>query len=95
MMKKRSELGLGSAFFGISDPCLVKKSFFETFLSQKLTAGPGEEILKIFFAGDDVSKKFDVSEHLAPLNLDTMSVPEALVHSVRIMVAPAVVLVRR
>ena len=32
--EKRSEFGLGSAFFGISDPGLVKKSFFETFLSQ-------------------------------------------------------------
>ena len=34
---KRSEFGLGSAFFGISDPGLVKKSFLDTFVSQKLT----------------------------------------------------------
>ena len=34
--EKRSEFGLGSAFFGNSDPGLVKKSFFETFLSQKI-----------------------------------------------------------
>ena len=34
--EKRSEFDLGSAFFGISDPGLVKKSFFETFLSQKI-----------------------------------------------------------
>ena len=34
--EKRSDFGLGSAFFGISDPGLVKKGFFETFLSQKI-----------------------------------------------------------
>ena len=34
--EKRSEFDLRSAFFGISDPGLVKKSFFETFLLQKI-----------------------------------------------------------
>ena len=38
--ERRSEFGLGSAFFGIGDPGLVKKAFFESFLSEKLTGGP-------------------------------------------------------
>ena len=38
--EKKSEFRLGSAFFGISDPGLVKKTFFESFLSEKLTRGP-------------------------------------------------------
>ena len=46
-MKKRSELGLGSAFFGISDPGLVKKTFFKVFFDKKLTGGPGDEMLEI------------------------------------------------
>ena len=45
---KKSELGLGSAFFGISDPGLVKKSFFKLFFHKKLTGGPGDEIWEIF-----------------------------------------------
>ena len=36
MMKKKSELGLGSAFFGISDPGLVKKTFFKVFFHKKI-----------------------------------------------------------
>ena len=47
-MKKRSEFGLGSAFFGISDPGLVKKTFFKVFFHKKLTGGPGDEISEIF-----------------------------------------------
>ena len=46
-MKKRSDVRLGGAFFGISDPGLIKKSFFEILLSKKLTGGPGDEILEI------------------------------------------------
>ena len=46
--EKRSEFRLGSAFFGISDPGLVKKGFFETFLSKKMTGGGGNEISEIF-----------------------------------------------
>ena len=48
MMKKRSELGLGSALFGISDPGLVKKTFFKAFFHRKLTRGPGDEISEDF-----------------------------------------------
>ena len=47
MRKKRSGFGLGSAFFGISDPGLVKKAFFKVFFHKKLTGGPGDEVLKI------------------------------------------------
>ena len=47
--KQRSEFRLGSALFGISDPDLVKKSFFETFLSKKLTGGGEDEISEIHF----------------------------------------------
>ena len=49
--EERKEFRLGSAFFGISDPDLVKKSFFETFLSKEfkeLTGGGGDEISEIF-----------------------------------------------
>ena len=46
--EKRSEFGLGSAFFGISDPGLVKKTFFKVFFHKKLTGGPGDEIFEIF-----------------------------------------------
>ena len=48
--EKRSEFGLGSAFFGISDPGLVKNTFFKVFFHKKFTRGPGDEILS-FFAG--------------------------------------------
>ena len=48
MMKKRSEFGLGSAFFGISDPGLVKKTFFKVFFHKKLTGGRGDEISMVF-----------------------------------------------
>ena len=41
MMKNRSELGLGSALFGISDPGLIKKGFFETLLSKNRTGSDG------------------------------------------------------
>ena len=47
-MKKRSEFGLGSAFFGISDPGLVKKTFFKVFFHKKLTGASGDENLDIF-----------------------------------------------
>ena len=46
--EKRSGFGLGSAFFGISDPGLVKKTFFKVSFHEKLTGGPGDEILKMF-----------------------------------------------
>ena len=46
--EKRPGFGLGSAFFGISDPGLVKKTFFKVFFHKKLTGGPGDEILEIF-----------------------------------------------
>ena len=45
--EKRLEFRLGSAFFGISDPGLVKKTFFKVFFHKKLTGGPGDEILEI------------------------------------------------
>ena len=48
MMKKRSDLGPASAFLGISDPGLVKKTFFKVFFHKKLTGGPGDEISEIF-----------------------------------------------
>ena len=51
MLRKGSEFRLGSAFFGISDPGLVKKSFFETFLSKKLAGGPGDENSEMCFEG--------------------------------------------
>ena len=51
MMKKRSEFGLGSAFFDDSDPGLVKKTFFKVFFPKKSTRGPGDEILEIFVMG--------------------------------------------
>ena len=47
--EKRSEFGLGSAFFGISDPGLVKKTFFKVFFHKKLTRGPWDENLEVFF----------------------------------------------
>ena len=42
--ENKSDFRLGSVFFGISDPGLVKKCFFDTFLSQKMTRAPGDEI---------------------------------------------------
>ena len=44
MRKKRSDLGLGSALFGISDAGLVKKCSLKLFFHKKLTGGPGDEI---------------------------------------------------
>ena len=51
MMKKRSDLGLGSALFGISDPGLVKKGFFKHFFQNKLTRASGDAISGICFEG--------------------------------------------
>ena len=58
MMKKRSEFGLGSAFFGISDPGLVKKTFFKVFFHKKLTRASGDEILEIFPNPTDVLYRY-------------------------------------
>ena len=46
--EKKSEFGLGSAFFGISDPGLVKKTFFKVFFPKKLTRASEDEISEIF-----------------------------------------------
>ena len=82
MMKKRSEFGLGSAFFGISDPGLVKKTFFKVFFPKKLTRGSGDEILEIFLAShrknQDLRKNSNFSRSKA-LSVQISS-PEALVN---------------
>ena len=48
MITKRSDFDLGSAFFVISDPGLVKKTFFKVFFPKKLTRASEDEILMIF-----------------------------------------------
>ena len=68
IMKERSELRLGSAFFGISDPGLVKKTFFKVFFPKKLTRASEDEILMIFFEDHHFSKISKFFEDLQKLS---------------------------
>ena len=87
---KKSEFGLGSAFFGISD-----LGFLHYGVPNKGVIEKGwifdKKLGTLYFFGDG---QF-CYEICACHNLEYLSVPEGLVHSIRILVAPGVFLARR